>query len=133
MFKVVFQISRFLKEFSEFETNLTPDFRHPFIRQCPELMEIFLYEEGNKMDMINSNYNDRTANILNDYETLNVDIPLNRQVLRNHYLEVVREEIRNSQIQQNEEENEENNINENKLIHETSMFIKREISSTNLK
>lgn len=32
IFSIVLQISRFLKEFSDFETELTPDFRHPLIK-----------------------------------------------------------------------------------------------------
>ena len=132
MFKVVFQISRFLKEFSEFETKLTPDFRHPFIRECQELAEICLHEEGNKLDMINANYSDRTANILNNYETLNVDIPLNRQVLRNHYLDIVREEIKHSKINQEEEEIV-NEFIEEKLPPGTPLMIPREISSVSLR
>ena len=105
MFKIVLQISRFLKEFSEFENYLTPDFRHPFIRHCPELAEIFFQDEGAKLDMINANYSDRTANILNKYEILNVDIPLNRQVLRNHYLDIVRDNIKRSKIDYFEDNN----------------------------
>lgn len=32
LFTIILQISRFLKEFSDFETKNTPKFRHPFIR-----------------------------------------------------------------------------------------------------
>lgn len=32
LFTIVLQISRFLKEFSDFETRRTPDFRHPYIK-----------------------------------------------------------------------------------------------------
>lgn len=32
LFVIVLQISRFLKEFSDFETKKTPDFRHPYIK-----------------------------------------------------------------------------------------------------
>lgn len=31
IFKIIIQISRFLKEFSDFETYETPAFRHPLI------------------------------------------------------------------------------------------------------
>ena len=31
-FSIILQISRFLKEFSDFETELTPDFHHPLIK-----------------------------------------------------------------------------------------------------
>lgn len=104
MFKIVLQISRFLKEFSEFENNLTPDFRHPFIRNCAELSEIYFYEEGIQLDMINEDFSDRKTTILNNYETLNVDVPVNRQVLREHYLEIVKEEIQKTKIPQKEDQ-----------------------------
>jgi len=29
MFKIIFQLSRFFREFSDFETHFTPKFRHP--------------------------------------------------------------------------------------------------------
>jgi hypothetical protein len=32
LFTIILQICRFLKEFSDFETKATPEFRHPFIR-----------------------------------------------------------------------------------------------------
>jgi hypothetical protein len=32
LFTIILQISRFLKEFSDFETKNTPKFRHPFIK-----------------------------------------------------------------------------------------------------
>jgi hypothetical protein len=31
LFRIITQISRFLKEFSDFETYYTPEFRHPKI------------------------------------------------------------------------------------------------------
>ena len=37
LFQIIFQMSRFLKDFSDFETNLTPDFRHPPIVGNKEL------------------------------------------------------------------------------------------------
>jgi len=36
-------MSRFLKDFSDFETSLTPDFRHPPIVGNKELQEIGLF------------------------------------------------------------------------------------------
>jgi hypothetical protein len=32
LFTIILQICRFLKEFSDFETKATPEFRHPYIR-----------------------------------------------------------------------------------------------------
>ena len=32
LFRIFLQVARFLKEFSDFETSFTPDFRHPAIK-----------------------------------------------------------------------------------------------------
>lgn len=46
VFRIIVQISRFLKEFSDFETYYTPAFRHPPIAgQFEELYEIGLLNE----------------------------------------------------------------------------------------
>ena len=48
-FQILLQISRFLKEFSEFETDLTPKFRHPPIKGGADLNDIGLLEEIENM------------------------------------------------------------------------------------
>ena len=130
MFNIVIQISRFLKEFSEFENHLTPDFRHPFIRYCPELAEIFFKDEGVKLEMINVNFSDRKPNILNKYETLNVDVPVNRQLLRSHYMDIVINEIRQTKIDRSEE-----NMTMSEFIFtpHTPLLVNNEKSSKNLR
>jgi hypothetical protein len=46
LFRIIVQISRFLKEFSDFETAHTPTFRHPPIKgTTEELDDIGLYAE----------------------------------------------------------------------------------------
>jgi hypothetical protein len=45
MFSLVFEISRFLKEFSDFESIFTPQFRHPPIFGAKELEDIGLLTE----------------------------------------------------------------------------------------
>ncbi len=50
-FMIILQISRFLKEFSDFETELTPEFRHPPIKGGKEMKEIGLRREIKKMGM----------------------------------------------------------------------------------
>jgi len=50
-FMIILQVSRFLKEFSDFETNFTPQFRHPPIRGGTELKEIGLRREIKKLGM----------------------------------------------------------------------------------
>ena len=37
LFKIILQLSRFLKEFGDFETKKTPEFRHPGIRNKLEI------------------------------------------------------------------------------------------------
>jgi hypothetical protein len=51
MFRIVIQISRFLKEFSDFETRVTPEFKHPPIKGGKELTEIGIRKEIKKMTM----------------------------------------------------------------------------------
>lgn len=53
-FMIVLQVSRFLKEFSDFETNFTPEFRHPPIKGGRELKEIGLRHEIKKMALYQS-------------------------------------------------------------------------------
>ena len=44
LFLIIMQVSRFLKDFSDFETKNTPDFRHPPIKGGVELEQIgFLF------------------------------------------------------------------------------------------
>ncbi len=40
LFYIIIQLSRFFKDFCDFETPLTPDFRHPPIKGGHELEEI---------------------------------------------------------------------------------------------
>lgn len=41
LFRIITQISRFLKEFSDFETYYTPEFRHPrIIGNSNELVDV---------------------------------------------------------------------------------------------
>jgi len=51
-FRIIVQISRFLKEFCDFETYETPNFRHPFIEgnQC-ELQKIGLLKELSDLEI----------------------------------------------------------------------------------
>jgi hypothetical protein len=45
LFYIIIQLSRFFKDFCDFETPLTPDFRHPPIKGGHELEEIGLSDE----------------------------------------------------------------------------------------
>lgn len=43
LFYIIIQLSRFFKDFCDFETPLTPDFRHPPIKGGHELEEIGIF------------------------------------------------------------------------------------------
>ena len=46
LFSIMIQISRFLREFNDFESELTPDFRHPHILgNYNDLIDVGLIEE----------------------------------------------------------------------------------------
>jgi len=51
LFLIFIQFARFFKEFSDFETNQTPIFRHPPILGGKDVKEIGLYPEISKMKM----------------------------------------------------------------------------------
>ena len=62
-FKIIFQLSLFFKEYSEFENSKTPKFRHPPIRGEAELLrEISLHDELLKMGMYQK-YKEKTKNL----------------------------------------------------------------------
>lgn len=78
MFKIIFQLSRFFREFSDFETNFTPKFRHPPVIDDQKLDKIGLLVEIKGLKL---NY-DENKKILNETEQLNIDIPINYQQFR---------------------------------------------------
>lgn len=46
IFKIIFQFCLFFKEYSEYESEKTPEFRHPPIRgEVSQLKEISMYDE----------------------------------------------------------------------------------------
>jgi hypothetical protein len=91
LFLIIIQVSRFLKDFSDFETKYTPDFRHPAISGGPELEQIGLKEELRKLEMTFDEQLEKKA--LNEFEALNVDIPSNKEVVRNHYKQIIKEKM----------------------------------------
>lgn len=88
MFKIVLQISRFLKEFSDFENNLTPDFRHPPIQGQEELKIIGLINELNFLKIGNK----KNGGILTQMENLNIQTPFNREIVREYFLTEIKKE-----------------------------------------
>ncbi|CAD8126406.1 unnamed protein product [Paramecium sonneborni] len=103
MFRIILQISRFLKEFGDFETRNTPVFRHPpIIGVLSDLYDIGLLYEILKLDLFYDKAPElkefdpakhlkrvakpQTAPVLSTMESLNVEINQNRQAIRMHYL-----------------------------------------------
>ncbi|CAK67173.1 unnamed protein product (macronuclear) [Paramecium tetraurelia] len=106
MFRIILQISRFLKEFGDFETRNTPIFRHPpIIGVLSDLYDIGLLQEILKLDLYYDKAPElkefdpakhlkrvakpKTAPVLSKMESLNVEIQQNRQLIRTHYLSMI--------------------------------------------
>ena len=52
LFRIITQISRFLKEFADFETYYTPEFRHPeIIGNLAELQDIGILGELKNLEL----------------------------------------------------------------------------------
>ncbi|CAD8212015.1 unnamed protein product [Paramecium pentaurelia] len=122
MFRIILQISRFLKEFGDFETRNTPIFRHPpIIGVLSDLYDIGLLYEILKLDLYYDKAPElkefdpakhlkrvakpKTAPVLSKMESLNVEIQQNRQLIRTHYLSLLSKPIEQTE---NEEEPSEN-------------------------
>ncbi|EGR26947.1 TPR repeat protein [Ichthyophthirius multifiliis] len=168
VFRIIVQISRFLKEFADFETYNTPYFRHPPIRgTCEQLEDIGLLRELVNLQLFSSNdkaeiekanaldkqkknlkqkiqekkealkiykkgissktlkrqdyqeINEKQVNqdknstqrktekiqiqILSEVESLNVEIPCNREKFRKYFLKLIYETINNSNNKSQEE------------------------------
>lgn len=98
LFLIIMQVSRFLKDFSDFETKNTPDFRHPPIKGGLELEQIGLKGELNKLQMTMDEGNEDKIQILKDVETLNIDIPANKDIVRDYYKEQIRQKMLKTEI-----------------------------------
>ncbi|CAD8209657.1 unnamed protein product [Paramecium pentaurelia] len=122
MFRIILQISRFLKEFGDFETRNTPIFRHPpIIGVLSDLYDIGLLQEILKLDLYYDKAPElkefdpakhlkrvakpKTAPVLSKMESLNVEIQQNRQLIRTHYLSLLSKPFEQTE---NEEENPDN-------------------------
>jgi hypothetical protein len=80
MFRIILQISRFFKEFGDFELVMTPDFRHPPIRGGQDLAEIGIVEELKKLSLHSDIDSKKKTEILSDIENLSTDNPNSRDV-----------------------------------------------------
>lgn len=53
LYKIIFQISMFFREYAEFENARTPSFRHPLIKgETEQLVEIGIFDELKSLTMI---------------------------------------------------------------------------------
>jgi hypothetical protein len=76
-----------MKEFADFESSNTPTFRHPPIKGSVELEEVGLMEELRTLEMVLTSEEMGKVNILQPHEQLNIDIPSNRDIVRNYYID----------------------------------------------
>ncbi|CAD8116330.1 unnamed protein product [Paramecium sonneborni] len=92
LFYIMLQICRFLREFSNFENDHTPPYKHPELRgQSIEFDEIGLYNELKQLQMIAKK---KTKQMNEEYfpqqqgniESLNMDIKANRDFFINYYI-----------------------------------------------
>ncbi|CAK66321.1 unnamed protein product (macronuclear) [Paramecium tetraurelia] len=92
LFYIILQISRFLREYSIFENDHTPPYKHPQLRgQSIDFDEIGLYNELKELKMIakkkkkimNEEY---FASQITNIDTLNMDIKANRDYFINYYM-----------------------------------------------
>ncbi len=103
------KVSRFLSEFSDFETNFTPKYRHPPITATShELNEIGLYEEVKKCNLFMPYNPNIRPEILTEMEGRNIEMPSNRELIREAFLQTISEEVA-----KNEGEKQSTNIIEN--------------------
>ena len=86
LFLILLQLSRFLKEMADFETNLTPEFRHPPIKFSPELKDIGMLEELKQLEGMYT-----TGNIcpLREEENYNLENPLFRNTFREKLVKIL--------------------------------------------
>lgn len=74
VFRIIVQISRFFREFSDFETYYTPEFRHPPIKgTIEELLDIGLLQEIYNLKIFSSKEGDDVSNIKAKCDDSNAD------------------------------------------------------------
>lgn len=98
IFRIILQISRFLKEFSDFETENTPFFRHPPITGYTELNDIGLLEEIREVDMFKKPDLKRTHSVLSNLEGVNIAKEASHEEFRQHFIEKMKEKMASEQM-----------------------------------
>lgn len=87
IFQIILQVSRFLKEFADFETDKTPQFKHPPISGFSELSHIGLEKEIMKVGMYKKPDNKRNHSILTSLESKNMKKMSSHEEFRQHFIE----------------------------------------------
>ncbi|KAM3141543.1 hypothetical protein pb186bvf_006407 [Paramecium bursaria] len=107
LFLIMLQICRFLREFSNFETDKTPDYRHPQLKgQQSEYQDVGLYQELKQHKMIakkRQNQPPQNSEYYQSVDNLNFDIRSNRENFVKLTLDLFDPAIRDEFIQTNQE------------------------------
>ena len=93
IFQIILQISRFLKEFADFETENTPAFKHPPISGFSELSEIGLEKEIMNVGIYKKPDNKRIHPILTELESSNMEKNSSHEEFRHYYIEKLGQKV----------------------------------------
>lgn len=89
MFHIIVQISKFLKEFSDFEN--CPTFRHPQIKGPEKMLsDIGLLKEIKELGLYQST---TKTEVLTKMEAVNTDIPANREMVFDYYKKRIKDSL----------------------------------------
>lgn len=98
IFRIILQVSRFLKEFSDFETESTPLFRHPPIMGSKELEDIGLMVEIKAVNMFTYPDLRKTHAILSNIEGVNIAKEASRDDFRMYFIEKMKQKKASEQM-----------------------------------
>ena len=88
LFVLVVQFCRLFKELTDFETELTPEFKHPHLRGQFELKEINLLEE---VRSIPGMYSEKQLSAIEEHEQFNIENNISREQLKESILKMIQE------------------------------------------
>lgn len=94
IFVILLQLSRFLRELADFETQSTPQFKHPSLRGNVELKQVTLLSELDRLGSdiyIDTDDKALLQSIRDKKLTLNVDNPITREVLKQELIKDIEE------------------------------------------
>lgn len=88
LFVLVVQFCRLFKELTDFETELTPEFKHPHLRGQFELKEINLLEEVKNVPGM---YSEKQLSAIEEKEQFNIENNISREQLKESILKLIQE------------------------------------------